>query len=439
MTRLHSVVWPAPITALLISIAALLAYLPGLDRPYSWDESITVHRFVATPSILDALRRQVEYNNHPLLSLVDHMLYTLTGSSGEALMRFVPLLAVVTAIGLCTHECTRRLGALPGLCCGLLIAVNPVVVDAARTARGYGLVMLCAVGATMVAMRLVEGSTSRTAGALYVVACALGVASQLYMLFVIAIHVAFVLTSRRCSPLWIARWVLGLTLGGMMYVGLAAEMFHSQVAGEFRPGFVSELGEALLGSGIAALVVLPVIAAGIALGARGPGMVAAIGAGAVLVLGDIVVLHPAYLYPRFFVWAVPGVATLCALAVRRAPSLAILVMASAAVAVSAMIPRTTLGDVASRTAAATVVAAHERGDLVCVDNAAPLEAYDAAAIATVPRTLRELAACDTVVLLYAPGPEAAAALLAGWPYTGTLPAITPGQVWSRRPIPSVGN
>src|SRR6266700_1535169 len=43
-------------------------YMIGAGRSYDYDSSETVGTFVATPSLLDPLRRQLGFNNHPLFS-----------------------------------------------------------------------------------------------------------------------------------------------------------------------------------------------------------------------------------------------------------------------------------------------------------------------------------------------------------------------------------
>src|SRR3954467_6764016 len=62
-------------------------YLVGAGRAFGYDASVTVANFVRTPSLLDPLRRQVVYNNHVAFSFLEHVIYTVSGSSSERTMR----------------------------------------------------------------------------------------------------------------------------------------------------------------------------------------------------------------------------------------------------------------------------------------------------------------------------------------------------------------
>src|SRR2546429_6711180 len=61
-------------------------YLLGSGRNYDYDSSETVGMFVATRSLLDPFRRQDVFNNHPLLSFVDHLVYS-AGLQGPTALR----------------------------------------------------------------------------------------------------------------------------------------------------------------------------------------------------------------------------------------------------------------------------------------------------------------------------------------------------------------
>jgi hypothetical protein len=76
--------------ALGLGAAVFAAYMVAAGRSYDYDSSETVGAFVATPSLLDPLRRQIAFNNHPLFSLLEHMVYSAGGTS-EATLRVLPL------------------------------------------------------------------------------------------------------------------------------------------------------------------------------------------------------------------------------------------------------------------------------------------------------------------------------------------------------------
>ena len=417
----------------LVGICALLAYLPGLGRPFGWDESVTIRNFVATPSLLDPLRRQVEYNNHPLLSLIDHLLYSSTGSTSEVLMRLAPLLAVVVAVGLFTTECTAWLGLVPGVTGGVLFAANPLVAEAARTSRGYGLVVLFTVVSSIQLIRLVRSEEqARWRSAVYVVAVALGVAAHLYMVLVVGAHVGYVVASRVPLRAWVARWAIGLASGGLWYIGLASTMLASPQRGSARPELLGDVTLGLLGGGVVALAIVPPLLSGLIGLRRDRAALAVIGVVGAIVTLDALVLHPSYLFARFFVWAVPGVALVAALGVAHVRVFVGAAGVACALMVAAVLPGYTQGDLGNKAAAADVLGAQRRGAAVCADSPVPLEAY----LDVVPAkaTADNLATCDVVVLLYEPSDYARQAVSEGRPFQLELGGRTPGIIYSRQPL-----
>src|SRR5215210_1781884 len=85
-------------------------YAIGAGRAFNLDAAATVANFVATPSLLDPFTEQIVYNNHVLFSFADHLVYSATGSSDEALLRAVPVIAAGLALGLLARELARRFG-----------------------------------------------------------------------------------------------------------------------------------------------------------------------------------------------------------------------------------------------------------------------------------------------------------------------------------------
>lgn len=421
------------ITGALTAVGALLAYLPGLGRPYGWDESVTVRNFVATPSLLDPFRAQIEYNNHPLLSIIDHLIYSATGSTDEALMRLAPLLAVVAAVGLLTAVCTRRLGMLPGVTAGALLAANPLVVEAARTARGYGLLVLCTVASSIVLLDLVrDGRPSRWRAAAYVGTVALGVCAHMYMALVVMVHATYVVASHGRLRPWIIRWAIALAVGGSSYVGLAAAMLASPQRGPFRAELLGDVTVAVLGGGLAAAAVLPALLMGATAVWRLTASLAAACMVAALLSVDALILHPAYLYPRFFVWAIPAMAVVAAIGVARIPLAAGSVGVAVTLMVVGVLPGYTKGDVGNKAAAVAIISAQSRGDTVCADSPAPLQAYVKSTLMTT--SAENLGACDVVVLLYRPSDYARVVVASGRPFQVQLDGKTPGVIYARRPL-----
>ena len=93
-------------------------YLLGSGRNYDYDSSETVGMFVATRSLLDPFRRQDVFNNHPLLSFVDHLVYS-AGLHGPTALRALPVLFAAVAVALVAGWASRSWGVLAGICAAL--------------------------------------------------------------------------------------------------------------------------------------------------------------------------------------------------------------------------------------------------------------------------------------------------------------------------------
>src|SRR5437667_1931860 len=116
------------VVALACSAASVAIYTPGWGRAFSWDASNTVGHFVATPSLLDPFRRQVTFNNQVLFSALEHVVYTLTGSRDERVLRVLPILLAAIAIGVLAWAVARRWGTLAGVVAGAVLLANPLAV-----------------------------------------------------------------------------------------------------------------------------------------------------------------------------------------------------------------------------------------------------------------------------------------------------------------------
>ena len=174
------------ITAALVTAAA---YLPGSGRAFDYDGSVTVAKFVRTESLLDPFRRQVVFNNHPAFSFLEHLVYSVTGSASSWVMRLLPIAAAAACVGLLVGAAGRRWGPRIGLTAGALLATNPVFIGTGREVRGYSLVCLCGLAATVLLLDL-ERSSSRAKSIGYVAVSTLGLATHLYMALVLLGHVA---------------------------------------------------------------------------------------------------------------------------------------------------------------------------------------------------------------------------------------------------------
>ena len=159
--------------------------------------------FVATRSLLDPFRRQDVFNNHPLLSFVDHLVYS-AGLHGPTALRALPVLFAAVAVALVAGWASRSWGVLAGICAGAVLAADPLFAFSSRAVRGYSLVTLSAVASSLLLMRLLRRQ-GRLASAGYVVAAAAGVATHLYALLPLAAQAAALLVRGAFDRRWGAR------------------------------------------------------------------------------------------------------------------------------------------------------------------------------------------------------------------------------------------
>ena len=336
------------------AVGTLGFYLLAAGRSYDYDSSESVGTFIATPSLFDPFRRQLKFNNHPLFSFLEHVVYSAGGTS-ETALRVAPILAGAAAVALLVGLLGRAWGWLPGVSAGLLLATNPTFAELSRSVRGYSLVTLSAVSSTFLLARLLERRVTR-AGPIYSIALAIGIATHLYALLILLGHILFVLARHRLDRRWIGRWAAATALGGLSYIGLAATMFHAarHEQHHLRPAFPVELARAVLGTATPAIVALSILTViGLALFRGLPLLI--VGAGVAGAIGIVwLALAPIDLYPRFLIWLVPFAAGAAAAAVRRLPILAVLVVVAAAAMVRVDIARWTTNPLPSRAAAELV-------------------------------------------------------------------------------------
>jgi len=249
---------------LLLGVATFAAYMIGSNRSFGYDAAASFANFIATPSIWDAFAvrsviptipvTQVATNDHVLLSLLSHFIYSATGTRSEVVYRLLPALAAGATVGVSTAALARRFGILAGICAGLFIATDPLFVDNGRDIRGYSLAALGSVIATLIL------SSRWTRGRLiaYALIMGLAISAQLFAGVVLLCHVAWMLTRRsrpelvRLAPAWFVSLLIGVAANANIQFieftqhGLPAPMFY--------PAFPSDLVFFLLG----APVLLPI-------------------------------------------------------------------------------------------------------------------------------------------------------------------------------------
>ena len=395
----------------ILGVATAAAYLVGANRSYGYDAAATFANFVATPSLWDAFAihsvlptvpiKSVASNDHVLLSFLSHLIYSLTGSRAEVVYRLLPALAAGGTVGVTTALLARRFGMVAGVCAGLFIATDPLFVENSRDLRGYSLAALGAVLATLI----LAGKWTRWRLVAYALIMGLAIAAQLFVVVVLLMHVAWIATrgswpqARQLAPAWIVAAAVGAAANANIQV---MELFqHGYPPSIFYPDFPRDLVFFLLGAPVLLPLGLWLSTAALGLWTqRGERWLwAAIAVVVVIVAVFWWGLRPAFLYPRFFVFLIPGCAYLMAAAIARWGVLAPVVVAGALVAAVTQVPGWTQDPLALPQAAAAVERIHAAGGRACVIHIDEqvLAAYTNEFV--VVSTPDQLAACDAVVVV----------------------------------------
>ena len=402
----------APVIAgTILGVATVAVYLVGSNRSFGYDAAATFANFVATPSIWDAFAirnvlptvplKSVASNDHVLLSLISHLIYSTTGSRSEIVYRLVPALAAGGTVGVTTAALAQRFGLLAGAAAGLFIATDPLFVDNSRDLRGYSLAALTCVVATVI----LAGRWTRWRLIAYALLMGLAVAAQLFAGVALLMHVAWIASRRswpqlgQVAPAWVAAAVIGLAANANIQV---MELWqHGYPASVFYPTFPRDLVLFLLGAPVLVPVGLWLATAGLglwALRAR-PWLWAGLGVVALVVAALWLGLQPAYLYPRFFIFLVPACALLMAAAIARWRVLAPVVAAGALWAAISQVSGYVEDPLALPQAAAAIERIHAAGNRACVVH---IDEQVLAAYTTefsVVSTPDQLADCDAVVVV----------------------------------------
>src|SRR6266849_5832315 len=398
---------------IVLGAATTAAYLIGSGRSFGYDAAATFANFVATPNLVDAfavhaalpsiLLKSIASNDHVFLSLISHAIYSLTGSRSEMVYRLVPALAAGGTVGVSAAVLSRRFGLIAGACAGLFIATDPLFVDNSRDLRGYSLAALLAVLATVVLS--ISPPRPRRRLILYAILLGLAIATHVFAIVVLLGHVVWIVMRRsrpeliRIAPAWIAAFVIGAAANANIEVMEFVQ--HGFPPSLFDPTFPRDLVLFLVGAPVLLPVGLWLSTAGLGLWAarREPWVWASIAVVAAVVGILWLVLQPAYLYPRFFIFLVPGVAYLMAAAIQRWKVLAPVVLAGAVVAIVAQAPDYTQDPLALPQAAEAADRAQAGGGTACVIHADEqvLAAYSRRF--TVVSTAEELDRCTLVVVV----------------------------------------
>ena len=393
-------------------MVAAAVYLIGGRRVFGYDSAVTFANFIATPNVLDAFAvhtqqatiplAQIAGNDHVLVSLVGHVIYSLTGTRSEIVYRLLPALAAGGTVCVTTIALASRFGLLAGIPAGLYVATNPMFVENSRDLRGYSLATFCGLVATV----MFFGPRTRWRLAAYGALLGLAIAAHAYAGLILVAHVLWVVARRswpelrQLAPAWgLAAAIAVAANGYILWVDVTQ---HGFLPGMFDPGFPRDLVLYLLGARS-----LPAI--GLWLSTFGLGLWALrrerlVWASVLLVVAAAgllwLVIQPLYLYPRFFIFLIPGCAFVLAAAIKRWKVLAPVVVLGAVAAAVSQVPDYTTDPLALRQAAAVVAEADASGKHVCVihSDEQVLGAYAPAGF-TVVTSADQLKSCDMVVVV----------------------------------------
>lgn len=418
-------------------MAAALLYAIGWGRAFSFDASRTVAQFVTADAWGDVFR-QDRFNNHPLFSFVAHLFHVVTGATGERGLRIVPILCGAAAVAVLAAAVARRFGALAGHVAGITFAVNALNLRQFREVRGYALVSLGAIVATLALFRLLRPPQARPAWlVLYGAALAAAVGTHLFAIGLIPLHAVVVLASRRFAAPLVVTWIGAAAVGVAVQWAALADGLSRPPRYIFAPTFPLRLALNLLGGPAAAGMLVLVIVGWTVLRSRPwvPWCAAAVAAMATAAW----LAGPSWLDSRFFIWLVPAVAVAAGAGVARHPRLVALAIACVVVQLAVLGRDLTRDEVPNRVAAAYVRAGQQRGEAVCAlgRTRAGLLAYvdDVRVVWDGP----ELAGCDIAVEAAGPKAQPLIAPACGrYAYVRVLDAKYPGAIFAERPLDGQG-
>jgi hypothetical protein len=395
--------------------------------------------FVVTPSPFDAFQRQVVFNNHPLFSFAEHLIYSATALHSEAAMRVLPDALGAIAVGTLVGSLAWILGLLPSLAGGLVLATNPIFVAATRDVRGYSLMTLMVLVASLLVVRM-SRSPSHEGGAgmgrTYMASIGVAVGTHFYAVLALPAHLAYLVAKRQLTTSWCLRVATAAVLGLVPYTLLLSGMFIAGGRKGFRPQFPVELAGDLLGRSIWSALVLGLVVAVGAYRLRSWLVLILVAMSILVPLAFVwIVVQPADLFSRFLVWLVPGVGLLVAVAVAWRPAFAALVLAACIFSwLSATAPTYTSDFIANRAAASVIDATAAKGQTACAAgfSSETLPIYTRHFLSL--SSTAQLSQCDLVIVLEPDEPSHRAWLQAAseqFPLHRELPAQTPGVLLTR--------
>jgi hypothetical protein len=233
----------------------------------------------------------------------------------------------------------------------------------------------------------------------------LAIAAHVFAVVVLAGHIAWMATRismpplLRLAPAWLVAALIGVAANANIQIMELLQ--HGFPPSLFYPTFPRDLVLFLLGAPVLLPLGLWLSTAGLGLWAlRSEAWLWASVAVVALVVAVLWLgLRPAYLYPRFFMFLVPGCGYLMAAAIARWKVLAPVVLIGAAAAATSQVAGYTEDPLALPQAAAFIERTHAAGRTACVihSDEQVLAAYTTEF--TVVTNASQLGACDAVVVV----------------------------------------
>ena len=413
------------------------AYAPGLNRSLGYDAAESVGFFILADSPAQALTTQRHYNNHPFFSFLESILVQVTGRSDEWVLRLLPIAFGAAAVGLLVWYVAGRSGAIAATAAGTVLATNPMFIEHSRDVRGYSLMVLCALAATIAYLEHIRTPTPRLLR-VYASFALTGLLTHLFIAPVLLAHAVDALRRRTLGGPWLRTW---------SFIGVSTAVFYSRTVDEmldggsdrgriFRPEFPWDLAREVLGHQPFAVAILGVLAIHGLFRLRHDRIARTFVSVTAVVMVVFWLLGPENLAPRFFLWAVPAVAVLAAVSARSYGRAGVLAIGLAAVAsVTSVAGSYTESPNRYPDVAEVIEQRAAAGDRVCVTNLSvpPMLAYTRSFEAlTDPADARR---CD-VVAIAEPGldEEYVDTLGPRFAHRTNLDARDPAVIFSREPI-----
>lgn len=322
---------PRNVAAGLAAVTLVLGMI-NIGRSFGYDEAITYANFINEGSPRRALTTQVVFNNHPMFSLFQVVLWRF-GLVGETAQRLAPVLCGAGTVGIVAYEVTRWRNAVGGAVAGLVVMMNPLFMPLYRSLRGYALATFAVLVAALLIRRSWHDPRQRWL-VLQAICMVVAVTTHAYSAMTLLAVAVAALALGRVERRHLVTWLLAaVTTIIIMWPVLDDARANARARGNrYQPNFLRLSAEFVLGWNRWAVAITAVLVmTGVVVVARKSlRHTLAIGAAGFVIISTVVfvwgVVQPFDLYSRFFVSVVPFLAMLAGIGVTvvpRAPALAI--------------------------------------------------------------------------------------------------------------------